>query len=183
MKEITENLVEKSKVILEQPESIQNFNQFCINYYNLTKHLLSSFNAFLNANDINNTKLTQIKNIGNFLETSKDSIKVHKFLEDKGYEQIPELKPKIAYYTYKKNKYTLLENWENIIRVLEGEKPATFVLEENNLTEKQKSQVIKKASNILKLERREVEFIKNSLQKLKDNDKKLFELFVDMIDE
>jgi hypothetical protein len=138
-----------------------------------------SLNKFLNIREIRNPKILQVKNAGELLYISRDSIRIRDLLKSYGYEEIPLLSPQIAYYVIKRNKYTLEQNWENIIEVLKEEQyPSRFMnTKKIILTEEQKTLVKKEVQNKFHLKEYEINHMVEMLKKLKKEDKDLFEKF------
>lgn len=89
------------------------------------------------------------------------------------------ISPKIAYYVIKKNKYTIEQNWENIIEVLKEEQyPSRFMNSKKIiLTEEQKVIVKKEVQDKYHLRDFEINHIVELLKRLKIEDKDLFEKF------
>lgn len=177
--DINFQLEEKIRIIIENKVSAEAFNEFAIEFYLLTKKIMISLNKFLNIREIRNPKILQVKNAGELLYISRDSIRIRDLLKSYGYEEIPSLSPQIAYYVIKRNKYTLEQNWENIIEVLKEEQyPSRFMnTKKIILTEEQKTLVKKEVQNKFHLKEYEINHMVEMLKKLKKEDKDLFEKF------
>lgn len=177
--DINFQLEEKIRIIIENKVSAEAFNEFAIEFYLLTKKIMISLNKFLNIREIRNPKILQVKNAGELLYISRDSIRIRDLLKSYGYEEIPLLSPQIAYYVIKRNKYTLEQNWENIIEVLKEEQyPSRFMnTKKIILTEEQKTLVKKEVQNKFHLKEYEINHMVEMLKKLKKEDKDLFEKF------
>lgn len=177
--DINFQLEEKIRIIIENKVSAEAFNEFAIEFYLLTKKIMISLNKFLNIREIRNPKILQVKNAGELLYISRDSIRIRDLLKSYGYEEIPPLSPQIAYYVIKRNKYTLEQNWENIIEVLKEEQyPSRFMnTKKIILTEEQKTLVKKEVQNKFHLKEYEINHMVEMLKKLKKEDKDLFEKF------
>ena len=177
--DINFQLEEKIRIIIENKVSAEAFNEFAIEFYLLTKKIMISLNKFLNIREIRNPKILQVKNAGELLYISRDSIRIRDLLKSYGYEEIPPLSPQIAYYVIKRNKYTLEQNWQNIIEVLKEEQyPSRFMnTKKIILTEEQKTLVKKEVQNKFHLKEYEINHMVETLKKLKKEDKDLFEKF------
>lgn len=172
-------LEEKIRIIIDNKIPNDRFNDFAIEFYLLTKKIMISLNKFLNIREIRNPKILQVKNAGELLYLSRDSIRIRELLKVFGYEEIPMLTPQIAYYVIKKNKYTLEQNWENILEVLKEEQyPSRFMnMKKIILTEEQKALVKKEVKERFHLKDYEINNIVELLKKLKKEDRDLFEKF------
>lgn len=177
--DINFQLEEKIRIIIENkvPEDI--FNDFAIEFYLLTKKIMISLNKFLNIRGIRNPKILQVKNAGELLYLSRDSVRIRELLKFYGYEDIPLLTPQIAYYVIKRNKFTLEQNWENILEVLREEQyPSRFMnMKKIILTEEQKTLVKKEVKDRFHMRDFEMNHMVELLRKLKKEDKDLFEKF------
>lgn len=172
-------LEEKIRIIIDNKAPEDNFNDFAVEFYLLTKKIMISLNKFLNIREIRNPKILQIKNAGELLYLSRDNTRIRQLLKFHGYEEIPLISPKIAYYVIKKNKYTIEQNWENIIEVLKEEQyPSRFMNSKKIiLTEEQKVIVKKEVQDKYHLRDFEINHIVELLKRLKIEDKDLFEKF------
>jgi hypothetical protein len=179
MKDINQELEDEIKVIVNNEISAEKFNEFSINFYLLTNKLLVSLNKFLKLRSIQNPKILQIKNIGQLLYESKDSIKISDLLKSHGYNAMPQLTPQLAYYVVKKNKFTREENWENIIKVIKYKLNPSKVLSEKNLflSEDQKLMIKNEVKERLNLQEHEISWIINIMNNLKEIDSDLHERF------
>jgi len=177
--DINYELEKNIKLIMENEIPEDNFNKFAVDFYLLTKSIMISLNKFLNLRGIRNPKILQIKNAGELIYLSRDSIKIRDFLRANSYEEVPEITPQIAYYVIKKNKYSMEQNWENILQVLrEGSQPSRFMANKRIiLNEEQKKQVRDTAKDILLLKEHEIDWIIEKLKILKREDKDIFEKF------
>jgi hypothetical protein len=177
--DINYELERNIKLIIDNEIPDEDFNQFAVDFYFLTKNIMVSLNKFLNLRGIKNPKILQIKNAGELIYISRDSIKVRELLKAHGYDEIPKITPQIAYYIIKKNKYSMEQNWENIIQVLkEGHLPSRFMANKKIiLNEEQKGMVKKEVKEMLMLKDHEINWILENIKKLKKEDKELFEKF------
>ena len=177
--DINFQLEEKIRIIIENKISGDNFNDFAVEFYLLTKKIMISLNKFLNIREVRNPKILQVKNAGELLYISRDSIRIRELLKAYGYNDIPLLSPQIAYYVIKRNKYTMEQNWENIIEVLKEEQyPSRFMnMKKIILTEEQKVLVKREVQNKFHLREYEINHIVELLRRLKIEDKDLFEKF------
>lgn len=177
--DINYQLEEKIKLIIDNKIPQENFNDFSIEFYLLTKKIMISLNKFLNIREIRNPKILQVKNAGELLYLSRDSIRIRELLKFYGYEEIPLLSPQIAFYIIKKNKYTIEQNWENIVEVLkENQYPSRFMnVKKIILTEEQKVLVKNEVKNKFHLKEFEINSIIELLKRLKREDRGLFEKF------
>jgi hypothetical protein len=177
--DINFQLEEKIRIIIENKVPENEFNEFAINFYLLTKKIMISLNKFLNIREIRNPKILQVKNAGELLYISRDSIRIIELLKNYGYMEIPLISPQIAYYVIKRNKYTIEQNWENIIEVLKEEQyPSRFMnTKKIILTEEQKTMVKKEVQNRFHLRDFEINHMVEMLKRLKVEDKELFEKF------
>lgn len=183
MQDINYELEKQINIIINNEIPLMNFNDFSINFYLLTNKLLISLNKFLKLRQIQNPKILQIKNIGQLLYESKDSMKIHDLLKSHGYNEIPLLTPQIAYYVVKKNKFTREENWENIIKVIKyGVNPSKILSEKILfLTEEQKLMIKNEVKESLNLEDYQIGWIIEMMQNLKNKDNELYNRFKDLI--
>lgn len=172
-------LEEQIKMIINNKLPENGFNDFSVNFYLLTKKIMISLNKFLNMREIRNPKILQVKNAGELIYLSRDSYRIREVLKSYSYEEIPELTPQIAYYVIKKNKFTLEQNWENILEVLkEHQYPSRFMnTKKIILTEEQKILVKKEVKEKFALKDFEINNIVELLKKLKNEDRDLFEKF------
>jgi hypothetical protein len=124
-------------------------------------------------------KVLQIKNAGELLYISKENIKIRDILKENAYEEVPQLTPQIAYYVIKKNKFTLEENWKNILRVLKDKENPSRVVSENryNFSEEQKLIIKNEVRDRLNLQEHEINWILETVGKIKTRDRELFEKF------
>lgn len=177
--DINFQLEEKIRIIIDNKAPEDNFNDFAVEFYLLTKKIMISLNKFLNIREIRNPKILQIKNAGELLYLSRDNTRIRQLLKFHGYKEIPLISPKIAYYVIKKNKYTIEQNWENIIEVLKEEQyPSRFMNSKKIiLTEEQKAIVKKEVQDKYHLRDFEINHIVELLKRLKTEDKDLFEKF------
>ncbi len=177
--DINRELEENIKLIIENEIPEIGFNQFAVNFYLLTKGIMISLNKFLNIRGIRNPKILQIKNAGELVYLSQDSIRIRELLKSYGYDDIPELSPQISYYVIKRNKFTIEQNWENIVQVLkEDQYPSRFMsVKKIILSEEQKSAVKRETKNRLALKEHEINWIVETIKKLKKEDIELFEKF------
>lgn len=181
--DINRELEDNIKLIVNNEIPETGFNQFAVNFYLLTKGIMISLNKFLNIRGIRNPKILQIKNAGELIYLSQDSIRIRELLKSYGYGDIPELSPQIAYYVIKKNKFTIEQNWENILQVLkEKQFPSRFMsVKKIILTEEQKSMVKKEAKEKLALKDHEINWMIETIRRLKKDDYDLFEKFKAML--
>jgi len=158
--DINYQLEENIKMIIDNRVPEKNFNDFAVDFYLLTKKIMISLNKFLNIREIRNPKILQIKNAGELLYLSRDSFRIREFLKTYGYDDIPELNPQIAYYVLKKNKFTLEQNWENIVEVLKDHQyPSRFMnMKKIILTDEQKNLVKKEVKDRFALKDFEINF-------------------------
>jgi hypothetical protein len=179
MKDINSRLEEYIGIILENKIPENDFNQFAVEFYILTSQLLISLNKFLTIRKLRSPKVLQVKNAGELLYLSKDNIRIMDFLKENSYESIPQLTPQIAYYVIKKNKFTLEENWKNILRVLRDKENPSKVVSENKykFTEEQKYIIKNEVKDRLNLEEHEINWILETIRKVKSRDRELFEKF------
>jgi hypothetical protein len=177
--DINFKLEEQIRIIVENKVPVDEFNEFSINFYLLTKKIMISLNKFLNIRNIRNPKILQIKNIGELLYLSRDNTKIINLLKSLGYDEIPQLSPQIAYYVVKRNKYTYEQNWENIIEVLKNNQyPSRFMnIKKIILTDEQKFIVKKEVQEKYHLRDHEINHIVEVLKRLKEEDRELFEKF------
>lgn len=177
--DINLELEENIRIIVNNEIPLEDFNKFAVNFYLLTKGIMVSLNKFLNIRGIRNPKILQIKNAGELIYLSQDSIRVRELLKSYGYDDIPSLNPQLAYYVIKKNKFTMEQNWENILQVLNEEQlPSRFMSTRKIiLTEDQKNQVKQEVKNTLSLKEHEINWIVDTVRRLKSKDKELFEKF------
>ncbi len=177
--DINRELEENIKLIVENDIPEIGFNQFAVNFYLLTKGIMISLNKFLNIRGIRNPKILQIKNAGELVYLSQDSIRIRELLKSYGYDDIPELSPQIAYYVIKRNKFTIEQNWENIVQVLkEDQYPSRFMsVKKIILSEEQKAAVKKETKEKLALKEHEINWMVETIKKLKKEDIELFEKF------
>ncbi len=177
--DINRELEENIKLIVENDIPEIGFNQFAVNFYLLTKGIMISLNKFLNIRGIRNPKILQIKNAGELVYLSQDSIRIRELLKSYGYDDIPELSPQIAYYVIKRNKFTIEQNWENIVQVLkEDQYPSRFMsVKKIILSEEQKASVKKETKEKLALKEHEINWMVETIKKLKKEDIELFEKF------
>lgn len=177
--DINYQLEEKIKMIIDNRVPEKNFNDFAVEFYLLTKKIMISLNKFLNIREIRNPKILQIKNAGELIYLSRDSFRIREFLKAYGYDDIPELNPQIAYYVLKRNKFTLEQNWENIVEVLKDyQYPSRFMnMKKIILTEEQKLLVKKEVKDRFALKDFEINNIVELLKRLKTEDRDLFEKF------
>ena len=87
--DINFQLEEKIRIIIENKISGDNFNDFAVEFYLLTKKIMISLNKFLNIREVRNPKILQVKNAGELLYISRDSIRIRELLKAYGYEDIP----------------------------------------------------------------------------------------------
>ena len=177
--DINFQLEEKIRIIIENKVPEDRFNDFAIEFYLLTKKIMISLNKFLNIREIRNPKILQIKNAGELLYLSRDSIRIRELLKFYGYDDIPLLTPQIAYYVIKRNKFTIEQNWENILEVLREEQyPSRFMnMKKIILTEEQKTLVKKEVKDRFHMRDFEMNHMVELLKKLKKEDRDLFEKF------
>ncbi len=177
--DINRELEENIKLIIENEIPEIGFNQFVVNFYLLTKGIMISLNKFLNIRGIRNPKILQIKNAGELIYLSQDSIRIRELLKSYGYDDVPELSPQIAYYVIKRNKFTIEQNWENIIQVLkEDQYPSRFMsVKKIILSEEQKTVVKRETKEKLALKEHEINWLVEIMKKLKKEDIELFEKF------
>jgi len=177
--DINYQLEEKIKMIIDNRVPEQKFNDFAVEFYLLTKKIMISLNKFLNIREIRNPKILQIKNAGELVYLSRDSYRIREFLKAYGYDEIPELTPQISYYVIKRNKFTLEQNWENIVEVLKDyQYPSRFMnMKKIILTEEQKLLVKKEVKERFALKDFEINNIVELLKRLKTEDRELFEKF------
>ena len=183
MQDINLDLENQIKIIINNEIPSSKFNDFSINFYLLTNKLLISLNKFLKLRKIQNPKILQIKNVGQLLYESKDSMRTHELLKSHGYDAVPELTPQIAYYVVKKNKFTRDENWENIIKVLkEGINPSKLLSEKNLfLTEEQKLTIKNEVKERLNVEEYRLNWMIEIMEDLKNKDKDLHNRFKSLL--
>lgn len=177
--DINFQLEEQIKLIIDNKIPEKHFNDFAVNFYLLTKKIMISLNKFLNIREIRNPKILQVKNAGELIYLSRDSYRIREFLKSYDYDEIPELTPQIAYYVIKRNKFTLEQNWENILEVLKDyQYPSRFMnMKKIILTEEQKILVKKSVKEKFALKDFEINNIVELLKKLKAEDRDLFEKF------
>lgn len=177
--DINYQLEEQIKLIIDNRLPDKDFNDFAVNFYLLTKKIMISLNKFLIIREIRNPKILQIKNAGELIYLSRDSYRIREFLKSYGYDEIPELTPQISYYVIKRNKFTLEQNWENILEVLKDyQYPSRFMnMKKIILTEEQKTLVKKSVKEKFALKDFEINNIVELLKKLKAEDRDLFEKF------
>mgnify|MGYP003483416071 FL=1 len=94
--DINFQLEEKIRIIIENKISGDNFNDFAVEFYLLTKKIMISLNKFLNIREVRNPKILQVKNAGELLYISRDSIRIRELLIAYGYDDIPLLSTHIA---------------------------------------------------------------------------------------
>lgn len=183
MQDINYELEKQIKMIINNEIPEMGFNEFSIKFYLLTNKLLISLNKFLKLRKIQNPKILQIKNIGQLLYESKDSMRIHELLRSHGYSDIPLLTPQIAYYVVKKNKFTREENWENIMKVIKyGVNPSKILSDKNLfLTEEQKLMIKSEVRESLKLEDHQINWMVDIMKILKTKDNELYNRFKDLI--
>ena len=176
-------LENKINIILENKIDTNNFNIFAVEFYLLTNKILISLNKFLKLRNIKNIKILQIKNIGQLIYESKNDSKINELLLKNGYSSIPELTPQIAYYVIKKNKKTKEENWLNIIEVLKNNIKPTKLISNKNIffSEEQKSSIKNQVQIMLELQEYEIDWIIETIRKINNIDKELFESFKKII--
>lgn len=181
--DINFELEERIRLIINNQIPKDEFNKFAIDFYLLTKGIMISLNKFLNMRGFRNPKILQVKNIGELLYLSQDSTRIRDLLKSYGYEDIPQLTPQIAYYVVKKNKFTIEQNWENIMEILIDEQlPSRFMsIKKIILTEEQKIQVKNHSKDTLGLKEHEINWIVETLRRLKYKDGDLFEKFKAML--
>lgn len=177
--DINYQLEEKIRIIVDNRVPDKIFNDFAVEFYLLTKKIMISLNKFLNIRGIRNPKILQIKNAGELIYISRDSYRIREFLKSHDYDEIPELNPQIAYYVIKRNKFTIEQNWENIIEVLKDyQYPSRFMnMKKIILTEEQKLLVKKEVKERFALKDFEINSIVDLLKRLKAEDRELFEKF------
>lgn len=183
MQDINFELEKQIDIIINNAIPLTHFNDFSINFYLLTNKLLISLNKFLKLRKIQNPKILQIKNVGQLLYESKDSIRINELLNSHGYLEIPLLTPQIAYYVVKKNKFTREENWENIIKVLKyGVNPSKILSEKILfLTEEQKLMIKSEVKTTLNLEEHQINWIIEMMKSLKIKDNELYNKFKELV--
>ena len=183
MQDVNYELEKQINMIIKNEIPTMDFNDFSINFYLLTNKLLISLNKFLKLRKIQNPKILQIKNIGQLLYESKDSMKIHELLKSHGYNEIPLLTPQIAYYVVKKNKFTREENWDNIIKVIKyGVNPSKLLSEKNLLlTEEQKLMIKSEVRESLNIEDHQINWMVDIMKILKTKDSELYSRFKDLL--
>ena len=179
MKDINTRLEEYIKIILENKIPEEDFNHFAVEFYLLTGKILISLNKFLLLRNLRSPKVLQIKNAGELIYLSSDNMRIRDFLRENSYENIPQLTPQIAYYVIKKNKFTLEENWRNILRVLRDKENPSKVVSENryNFSDEQKQVIKNEVKDRLNLQEHEINWILDTIRKVKSRDRELFEKF------
>lgn len=177
--DINYQLEERIRMIIDNRVPEKEFNDFAVEFYLMTKKIMVSLNKFLNIREIRNPKILQIKNAGELIYLSRDSYRIRELLKSYGYEDIPAISPKIAYYVIKRNKFTLEQNWENILEVLKDyQYPSRFMnMKKIILTEEQKNLVKKEVKEKFALKDFEINNIVELLKRLKNEDRELFEKF------
>jgi len=177
--DINFQLEEQIKSIINNRVPSEEFNNFAIDFYLLTKKIMISLNKFLNIREIRNPKILQIKNVGELLYLSRDNIRIRELLKSHNYDELPNLTPQIAYYVVKKNKFTIEQNWENILQVLkEDQFPSRFMsMKKIILSEEQKHLVKREVKEKCHLKDHEINWIIETIRRLKNEDRELFEKF------
>lgn len=177
--DINFQLEEQIKSIINNRVPSEEFNNFAIEFYLLTKKIMISLNKFLNIREIRNPKILQIKNVGELLYLSRDNIRIRELLKSHNYDELPNLTPQIAYYVVKKNKFTIEQNWENILQVLkEDQFPSRFMSTKKIiLSEEQKHLVKREVKEKCHLKDHEINWIIETIRRLKNEDRELFEKF------
>jgi len=177
--DINFQLEEQIKSIINNRVPSEEFNNFAIDFYLLTKKIMISLNKFLNIREIRNPKILQIKNVGELLYLSRDNIRIRELLKSHNYDELPNLTPQIAYYVVKKNKFTIEQNWENILQVLKEEQfPSRFMSTKKIiLSEEQKHLVKREVKEKCHLKDHEINWIIETIRRLKNEDRELFEKF------
>ena len=177
--DINFQLEEQIKSIINNRVPSDEFNNFAIEFYLLTKKIMISLNKFLNIREIRNPKILQIKNVGELLYLSRDNIRIRELLKSHNYDELPNLTPQIAYYVVKKNKFTIEQNWENILQVLKEEQfPSRFMSTKKIiLSEEQKHLVKREVKEKCHLKDHEINWIIETIRRLKNEDRELFEKF------
>lgn len=177
--DINFQLEEQIKSIINNRVPSDEFNNFAIEFYLLTKKIMISLNKFLNIREIRNPKILQIKNVGELLYLSRDNIRIRELLKSHNYDELPNLTPQIAYYVVKKNKFTIEQNWENILQVLkEDQFPSRFMSTKKIiLSEEQKHLVKREVKEKCHLKDHEINWIIETIRRLKNEDRELFEKF------
>lgn len=183
MQDVNYELEKQINIIINNEIPSMDFNEFSINFYILTNKLLISLNKFLKLRKIQNPKILQIKNIGQLLYESKDSIKINELLKSHGYYEVPLLTPQIAYYVVKKNKFTREENWENIIKVIKyGVNPSKILSDKMLfLTEEQKLMIKNEVKETLNLNGNQINEIIDLMRLLKERNNELYDRFKSLI--
>lgn len=64
--DINFKLEEQIRIIVENKVPVDEFNEFSINFYLLTKKIMISLNKFLNIRNIRNPKFFKLKILGNY---------------------------------------------------------------------------------------------------------------------